>query len=385
MRYRFLPDRAMEEFRPDSVDRSAEFRSTAHDLVLALSYSEAQVDPRHRGPVVQTLAIDIDRGGRSQLWQLVDRNRGIENYRIGLAPARIEGEMVLVVQRAGKDGQVHTTLRVLSLASEDQVTELPTYRGTMWSEAGEDADGDGTIEFMIPDARFASLPQGELPGAAPPLVFAQRQSAYIDASRDRAFIVYYRGLLSQSADDCLTAFDDEGTGKVRASDCATYAALSARAGNWTSASHTLSLIGNRIGRPDWPRAAPAGGWWAESVAQQLTDWGYLPRNKAVRWWTSSWTDFYGDERDGAIPFEIRQLIHDWQGCDHFSNEPTDRPDGTTNEFVVSKIEEYCDRHRADSEVISLDEVRNEWLADRYREDDEARYLLLNLDNFLDAD
>ncbi|MCP5396390.1 MAG: hypothetical protein H6918_06605 [Sphingomonadaceae bacterium] len=363
-----------------------DFRNVKHSLVLSVSYSRHVVDPGHGGPVDDVLTLQVEGDASSQSWEIIDRNRAVTAYRIGIAASNDEAQPVLVVQRRGKDGQVHTNLRIMISGKLGEETILPAYSGNMWDEIGSDIDQDGTLELIVPDARFSGAFGPVATNSLPPFVYTLQGERYRDASRSGLALYYYRDLLSASAQDCIDGqrIATRKAREARAANCATYAALSARAGNWASARHRLREIRGQFRAGRFPLRSEEKSW-DEAVTARLIEWGYLPTDPATRWWSYKWTDFYGDEQEGSIPFEVQQLIYDWQGCSHFSNEPTELPDGTTNEYVVDKIEQYCDLFDEQGERTTLDERRDALMQGRYANDAEARYILYNLDNYLRVD
>lgn len=384
MRYSMLGDGAMADFGPAFDGKThADFRNTAHDLVLSVNLSRRLVDPGHRDPQLDVISVAIDTDAGSGAWEIVDRDRSIARYRIGITASRDGADPLVVVQRQGKDGQVFTAVRVADGGWAGEETILPGYSGAMWSNIGSDVDGDGTLELLVPDSRFSGVfgPVGSAP--LPPYVYTVQNYRYREASRGGLALYYYRDLLSVTAQDCLDAEDesDRRARQARSANCAAYAALAARAGNWGSARHLLRDLNGEFQVSELPLRMGVKHW-DEAVTTQLIEWGYLPRDPTARWWNYKWTDFYGAEQDGGIPFEIQQLIFDWQGCDHFANEPTERPDGSTNEYVVGRIEQYCGQPDGEGKAIPLDQQRERLIRGRYADDPAARYILINLDSYL---
>jgi hypothetical protein len=52
-----------------------------------------------------------------------------------------------------------------------------------------------------------------------------------------------------------------------------------------------------------------------------------------------WTDFYGDRRSAAIPADVRSLVIDAQGCNHFAGE--EPYDAERAAFLKKNIDSMC--------------------------------------------
>ena len=79
--------------------------------------------------------------------------------------------------------------------------------------------------------------------------------------------------------------------------------------------------------------------------------------------TGPWKDFYGDQRDAAIPGDVRKFVIEAQGCGHFSGE--DPYDAERAAFLKKNVDELC---------TGLREKRAKLLA-KYPADDAAKFLI----------
>ncbi|MCB2088834.1 MAG: hypothetical protein KDD98_08420 [Sphingomonadaceae bacterium] len=375
--FRFLHDRQAEEFVPAIDGPFAAFRNDAHDLMLHASHTGSRIDPHHGGPEIDQLAIDIELGGRMLRWLVIDRNRKIGRYRLSSMLTRRDGALAIIVQREAEDGRVLTTVLVLHRQMEDQETRLPDYAGPMWDRVGEDVDGDGTVELLVPDQRFADAfgTAGKAP--APPLIYALQHGRFVEASRDGSYFDYFRLLEPEAAEACEN-IDGLPRSEIRAACYPTLAGLMARSGKWPAANQVLQRRNEDFATLDLP--ARAGGIsWDIGVTRHLIAWGYLPQQASVRWWSKAWQDFYGEWHSGAVPFEVQMLVYDLQGCDHFSEEPAENPDGSVNEYVVDRQEHFCLRPIGGGDFVGVGDLRWDWIRGKYRDDKFVRELLENYD------